>query len=90
MLRRYRGFRDAVSDRALSRLAVPRAGRRGAPSQAAAGRGVFVGSGISAGNVRDYAPLADGLIVGSSLKANGDVQQPVDPLRVKELLARLA
>jgi membrane complex biogenesis BtpA family protein len=58
--------------------------------QAAAGRPVFVGSGISAANIADYVGLADGLVVGSSLKANGDVHQPVDPLRVKELLARLA
>jgi uncharacterized protein len=58
--------------------------------QGAAGRPVFVGSGISAANIRDYASDADGFIVGSSLKANGDVRQPVDPLRVKELLARLA
>lgn len=57
---------------------------------AAAGRPIFIGSGISEGNIADYAGLADALIVGSSLKANGDVRQPVDPLRVKELLARLA
>jgi membrane complex biogenesis BtpA family protein len=57
---------------------------------AAAGRPVFVGSGISTANIGDYAGLADGFIIGSSLKANGDVHQPVDPLRVKELLARLA
>ncbi|HUE70309.1 MAG TPA: BtpA/SgcQ family protein [Pirellulaceae bacterium] len=57
---------------------------------AAAGRPVFVGSGISAANIGEYASQADGLIVGSSLKANGDVRQHVDPLRVKELLARLA
>lgn len=56
----------------------------------AASRPVFVGSGISAVNIAAYVGLADGLIVGSSLKANGDVHQPVDPLRVKELLARLA
>jgi membrane complex biogenesis BtpA family protein len=58
--------------------------------QAAAGRSVFVGSGISAANVASFVGLADGLIVGSSLKANGDVHQPVDPLRVKELMARFA
>ncbi len=58
--------------------------------QAAAGRSVFVGSGISAANVAGFVGLADGLIVGSSLKANGDVHQPVDPLRVKELMARFA
>ena len=58
--------------------------------QAASGRGVFVGSGISAENAADYVGLADGLIVGTALKANGNVRQHVDPLRVKELLARLA
>jgi membrane complex biogenesis BtpA family protein len=57
---------------------------------AAAGRPVFVGSGVTVDNVAGYASLADGLIVGTSFKANGDVRQPVDPLRVKELLARLA
>lgn len=61
-----------------------------AVKQATAGRPVFVGSGISAGNIGEYTGLADGFIVGSSLKANGDVRQHVDPLRVKELLARLA
>ena len=58
--------------------------------QAAAGRPIFVGSGLSAANVADYMGLADGLIVGSSLKANGVARQPVDPLRVKELMARFA
>ena len=62
----------------------------GLVKQAAAGRSVFVGSGISAANVAGFVGLADGLIVGSALKANGDVHQPVDPLRVKELMARFA
>ena len=61
-----------------------------AVKSAAAGRPVFVGSGISAANIGQYAGAADGYIVGSGVKANGDVYQPVDPLRVRELLARLA
>jgi uncharacterized protein len=58
--------------------------------QAAAGRPVLVGSGVAADDIAGFDGLADGIIVGSSLKANGDVRQPVDPLRVKELVARLA
>ena len=30
--------------------------------------------------------MADGIIVGSSLKYNGDVYQGIDPLRVKNFM----
>jgi predicted TIM-barrel enzyme len=33
----------------------------------------------------DYLPLADGFIVGSSLKAGGKLASPVDPKRVAAL-----
>jgi membrane complex biogenesis BtpA family protein len=48
---------------------------------------VFVGSGISAGTVRQYLPHADGFIVGSSLKRDGDVRAPVDAERVRALMS---
>jgi membrane complex biogenesis BtpA family protein len=54
---------------------------------AAAGCPVFVGSGITAENVAEFARLADGLIVGSSLKVDGRVSKPVDPARVRALVA---
>ncbi len=44
-----------------------------------------LGSGVTAGNVQAYLPLADGVIGGSSLKTGGKVQNPVDPRRVAAL-----
>lgn len=48
-----------------------------------------VGSGIDARNVRDFARLADILIVGSALKEGGEWRGEVDPARVAELIGIL-
>ena len=50
---------------------------------------ILVGSGVTAQNVHEYLPLADGFIVGSSLKADGRVGNPVDQRRVAALKARI-
>ncbi len=52
---------------------------------AAHGAPVFVGSGVDAANVAALAGRADGVIVGTALKAGGDVAAPVDGERVKEM-----
>lgn len=55
--------------------------------RAAAGeRPVLIGSGVSAETLEDSFPHADGFIVGSSLKRDGLVTNPVDPARVRELM----
>lgn len=51
---------------------------------------VFVGSGVSAETIGGLLPPADGFIVGTSLKWEGEVGNPVDPDRVRALLAALA
>jgi len=51
---------------------------------------VLIGSGITAANVRFYAPHASGLIVGSSIKVEGDWRRPVDVERVRALAEALA
>lgn len=58
--------------------------------KAARGAPVFVGSGVSAENVGDYLPWADGFLVGTWLKRDGSVTAPVDPARVKMILERIA
>ena len=50
---------------------------------------VLVGSGITDANVRDYAPLADALIVGSFFKHGGDWRHPLDPDRIRRLMDAL-
>lgn len=46
---------------------------------------VLIGSGVSAENVGQYKDLANALIVGSSLKKDGNWQNPVDINRVQKL-----
>ncbi len=47
---------------------------------------VIVGSGITADNARDYAS-ADAWIIGSSIKYDGYWENPLDPDRLKQMVA---
>jgi uncharacterized protein len=48
---------------------------------------VLVGSGADTATIADILELADGVIVGTSLKRDGNVWNPVDPERVRRLVA---
>jgi len=47
---------------------------------------LLLGSGVNATNVKDYLHFADGVIVGSSLKKDGKLSNPVDAKRVAALV----
>ena len=47
---------------------------------------VFVGSGVTPETALELLSVADGLIVGTYVKHEGDVDQPVDPARVRRLV----
>ena len=47
---------------------------------------ILVGSGVTPETAPELLSLADALIVGTSLKRNGDVSSPVDPARVRRLV----
>jgi membrane complex biogenesis BtpA family protein len=49
---------------------------------------IFIGSGINAESAADYLKVADGIIVGTSLKRGGNVRDGVDRQRVK-VMARI-
>lgn len=68
------GHPTAAQDVAVVRRACPRAR-------------ILLGSGVSVSNIADYQSLADGFIVASSLKRNGQLDQPVDVRRVRRLAA---
>ncbi|MFN9399710.1 MAG: BtpA/SgcQ family protein, partial [Dolichospermum sp.] len=51
-----------------------------------AGTPVFIGSGASWKNVSTLLQAADGVIVSSSLKRHGQIQQPIDPIRVSQFV----
>jgi len=46
---------------------------------------ILLGSGVTVDNVREFLSLADGFIVGTSLKTDGKVSRPVDSKRVAAL-----
>jgi len=47
---------------------------------------LLIGSGVAADNVGEFLRVADGVIVGTSLKRGGEVSQPVDLERVQALV----
>jgi membrane complex biogenesis BtpA family protein len=56
-------------------------------AKAAAGdRPVFIGSGADVDNIGTLMKAADGVIVASSLKRQGNVNQPIDPVRVGQFV----
>ena len=93
---------NAVADtihRGLADAVVVSGGATGsAPSRqdlmdaraAAGGTPVLVGSGATVDNVAQLMPLADGVIVSSSLKRQGQIEQPVDPNRVGQFVEALS
>jgi len=48
---------------------------------------ILVGSGATPDTAAELLSIADGLIVGTALKRGGDVANPVDPERVRRLVA---
>ncbi len=55
-------------------------------SGAAHGTPVFVGSGANWENIGTLMQAADGVIVSSSLKRHGRIEQPIDPIRVSQFV----
>ena len=51
---------------------------------------LLVGSGVTPETASELLSIADGLIVGTSLKRDGDVRAPVDPDRVRRLVAAVS
>lgn len=50
-------------------------------------RPIIIGSGADAGNIAAFMSVADGVIVGSSIKMGGAIAEPVDVERVKRFVA---
>jgi len=55
-------------------------------SAAANGTPVFIGSGADWENISQLIQAADGVIVSSSLKRRGQIEQPIDPIRVSQFV----
>lgn len=55
-------------------------------SAAAQDTPVFIGSGATWENIPRLIQAADGVIVSSSLKRRGQIEQPIDPIRVSQFV----
>jgi membrane complex biogenesis BtpA family protein len=83
-----RGLADAiiVTGNATGRAASPDEVRRAVD---VANVPVYVGSGVTADNLREFVPPASGVIVGSWLKTDGAIVNPVDARRVERVRSQL-
>jgi hypothetical protein len=54
-----------------------------AAKQAAPQTPVFANTGVQADRLAEILPVADGVIVGTSLKVDGITWNPVDPVRAR-------
>lgn len=55
-------------------------------SAAASDTPIFIGSGANWNNISTLMPAVDGVIVSSSLKRHGQIDQPIDPIRVSQFV----
>ena len=65
---------------------APDLGKVREAKQLAGDRPIIIGSGADAGNIAAFMSVADGVIVGSSVKANGQIAEAVDVERVRRFV----
>ncbi|MEM1252049.1 MAG: BtpA/SgcQ family protein [Cyanobacteria bacterium P01_H01_bin.21] len=82
----HRGLADAVIVSGTA-TGEPPTSQDLTDAKAAAGKApVLVGSGATVDNISKLMQVADGVIVSSSLKRWGQIEQPVDPYRVGQFM----
>ncbi len=75
---RLRGLADALILSGVSTGAVADPADFRAVRDALPGTPLLVGSGVTASNLQEFWPVADGMIVGTATKRGGDPRNPVD------------
>ncbi len=81
-----RGLADGVIISGLATGSPPTREDLELATAAAGATPVFIGSGADWENIGQLMETADGAIVASSLKRGGDLTEPIDPLRVSQLV----
>jgi len=82
-----RGYADAIIVSGSATGSAIDNGHLEEAVDAAAGVPVLIGSGVNEATAAELLKIADGAIIGSSLKINGQATAPVDITRVQQLLA---
>jgi membrane complex biogenesis BtpA family protein len=80
-----RGLADAVIVSGVATGSPPGRADLEAVREALGGQTVLVGSGVDETNAAELLALADGAIVGTSLKRDGRIDQPVDVERARRM-----
>jgi len=83
----YRGLADALIVTGPATGSPPQLDTLRSVVDAVPDRRVFVGSGTDTTNVAELLKYASGVIVGTSLKANGDAHEPIDADRADAFVA---
>lgn len=86
----YRGMADALIVTGLHTGAEPDRDQLRRIRESVPNRPVMIGSGLTSRNAVKLLRDADGAIVGTSLKQNGAIENPIDEARVKELVRSVA
>lgn len=87
---RQRGLADALIVSGAATGSAPAAADLARVREALPDTPLLVGSGLTLDNVAALLDVADGALVGTWVKQGGDVRAPVDPERVRALVAALA
>lgn len=85
-----RGGADAVIVSGVSTGRPPTVAAIGTVREAIGDTPLYVGSGVTSRSLGRFLDVADGLIVGTSIKRDGVSTNPVDPARATALAAALA
>ena len=85
----HRGLADGIILSGLATGKSPDTQELKAARAAAGKTPVLIGSGADAYNIDKLIRFADGAIVSSSLKRKGKIDQPIDPIRVREFVTAL-
>ena len=86
----YRGMADALIVTGPHTGAEPDRDQLRRVKRSVPDRPVLIGSGLTSRNAARLLGEADGAIVGTSLKENGQIERPIDETRVKELMKSVA
>lgn len=78
-----RGLADAIAISGWGTGAPPSLQDLEIASRVAGDTPVFIGSGATEDNISTLLGAANGAIVASSLKRNGNIKEPIDPIRVQ-------
>lgn len=81
-----RGLADAIAISGWGTGSPPRLEDLKLAAEVAGDTPVLIGSGATWDNIDKLMSVADGVIVASSLKRNGAIAEPIDPIRVQSFV----